>query len=251
MINRFSAPNYYYRHNSKQMPSIHPEIPVVPVAEYKKGGKIKSKKGTITQTVNVYVSKRGGSKRNPPRPPTLTANGMPVSFQQPLPNQLVEIANIRRDMKLGFQQQHLQIQQLQSHINQPLPATLPEDRRLYPTIAYPPPPPIEITTNINKEHEQDIWRRRVAVDTELYPYGSSGLSTGLIEIANQQSSPIPFHVNPFVSPEHRGRGRPSAGEGVERLRHYESEYMRLRQQQSDEEQASPATPRKMRRGDAL
>jgi hypothetical protein len=155
------------------------------IEEYKKGGKVKSKKGSVTQTVNVYVTKRGGGgKRNPPKPPTLTANGMPVSYQQSLPVQLAEISKIQRDMKLGFQQQQIQLQQLQSHINQPLPATLPEDRRLYPTIAFPPPSSVQISTNINPEHDRDnAQQRRYAQD--LYPYASSGLSSGLVETANQ------------------------------------------------------------------
>lgn len=204
MINRFSAPNYYYRHIIKQMPSLLPEVPTVPVVEqYKKGGKVKNKKGTVTQTVNVYVTKRGGSKRNTTsaRPPTLIANGMPVSYQQSLPSQLAEISKIRQDMKLGFQQQQLQLQQLQSHINKPLPATLPEDRKLYPTIAYPPPAPSSISTNINPEHDADLNQRIATIDPTLYPYASSALSSSLVSTINQQPLSFSAHQTP---PHSRG-----------------------------------------------
>ena len=252
----------------------------------------------------MYVSKRGGGGKKNPKPPTLSANGMPLSYQQPLPNQILEIAKIKQDMKLGFEQQQLQLKQIQSHINQPLPATLPEDRRLYPTMAYPIPPPVQIATNVNPEHERELNQRRT-IDPALFPYASSALSSGLVEIANQErpfafsghqtpvsrrgslsnfiqgelnrpdaltigealhgnrmSLPIPeahpffapfepvprpFNLNPFVSPG-RGRGAPSKQEGMERMRHYENEYLRLREEKEEEDQPPPAPPRKMKHG---
>jgi hypothetical protein len=59
--------------------------------------------------------------------------------------------------------------------------------------------PVEITTNINPEQDRDNAQERRYVP-DLYPYASSALSSGLVEVANQQ--PIfafSAHQTPTVS----------------------------------------------------
>jgi hypothetical protein len=187
-MHRFDARNYYYRPIIRQMPSILPEVPTVPVEQYKKGGKVKkTKKGNVTQTVNVYVTKRQSAPRArapPPRAP-IYAQGQPVAYPEPrLPQQLQSIAQSQQDLKLGFLRQQMQMQQLQSRINQPLTPGLPFERQSVPGFAYHNAPH-GVSTNFNEERDLELalLRSTASMRRPDYPNGYSDLSHNDLNIA--------------------------------------------------------------------
>ena len=185
-MHRFDARNYY-RPIIRQMPSILPELPTVPVEQYKRGGKVKkTKKGNVTQTVNVYVTKRQSAPRarQPPRAPVY-AQGQPVAYPEPrLPQQLQTIAQSQQDLKLGFLHQQMQMQQLQSRINQPLTPGLPFERQSVPGFGYHNAPH-GVSTNFNEERdlESAILRSTASMRRPDYPNGYSDLSHDDLNIA--------------------------------------------------------------------
>jgi hypothetical protein len=186
-MHRFDARNYYYRPIIRQMPSILPELPTVPVEQYKRGGKVKkTKKGNVTQTVNVYVTKRQSAPRarQPPRAPVY-AQGQPVAYPEPrLPQQLQTIAQSQQDLKLGFLHQQMQMQQLRSRINQPLTPGLPFERQSVPNFGYHNAPH-GVSTNFNEERDLELalLRSTASMRRPDYPNGYSDLSHTDLNIA--------------------------------------------------------------------
>lgn len=207
-MHRFDARNYYYRPIIRQMPSILPEVPTVPVEQYKKGGKIKkTKKGNVTQTVNVYVTKRQSAPRArapPPRAP-IYAQGQPVAYPEPrLPQQFQSIAQSQQDLRLGFLHQQMQMQQLQSRINQPLTPGLPYERQSVPAFGYHNAPH-GVSTNFNEERdlESAILRSTAERRRPDYPNGYSDVSHNDLNIAQlmQQAEHGSFNATVKQGPD--------------------------------------------------
>lgn len=142
--------------------------------QYKKGGKVK-KRGNVTQTVNVYVTKRQGNKRaSAPKAP-LYAQGQPVAYPEPrLPKQLETVARNQEDIKLGLITQAMQMQQLFSRINQPITPGLPFERQSVPAFGYHTTPH-GVGTNFNPERdlESALLRSTASQRKPDYPNGFS------------------------------------------------------------------------------
>jgi hypothetical protein len=175
---------------------------------YKKGGKVKkTKKGNVTQTVNVYVTKRQSAPRArapPPRPPVY-AQGQPVAYPEPrLPQQLQSIAQAQQELKIGFLHQQLQMQQLRSRINQPLTPGLPYERQSVPAFGYHTAPH-GVTTNFNEERDLESALLRSTAERRRpdYPNGYSDVSHNDLNIAQlmQQAEHGSFNATVKQGPD--------------------------------------------------
>jgi hypothetical protein len=156
--------------------------------EYKRGGKVKVKSKTkvnVNQTVHVHVSKRQSAPRQARAP--AYAQGHPLAYpERALPQQQQSMQQAMHEMQTNQRLQMMQLQKIQSHLNQPLPNTLPADRSLVPSFAYPVPAPLDISTNVNPSRDRQMAWERARSHSDLYPYGISGLSSGLVNTLDQE-----------------------------------------------------------------